>query len=142
MTTVIMALRMRTPLCDDVIRIITELHLLDLKHQKMKKEISGKLKDILEYMNFYYIFQLANQLDLKKRMNCIKKIVSENKQYLCEDLLEKTEDLTSAYKKYVSKYEETILANDYEIINHKAYDAAEDLDKSIDVLYNLLSGFH
>ena len=139
MTTVIMALRMRTPLCDDVIRIITELHLLDLKHQKMKKEISGKLKDILEYVNFYYIFQLANQLDLKKRMNCIKEIVSENKQYLCEDLLEKTEDLTSAYKKYVSKYEETILANDYEIINHKAYDAAEDLDKSIDVLYNLLS---
>ena len=139
MTTVIMALRMRTPLCDDVIRIITNLHLLDLKHQKMKKEISGKLKDILEYMNFYYIFQLENQLDLKKRMNGIQEIVSENKQYLCEDLLEKTEDLTSAYKKYVSKYEETILANDYEIINHKAYDAAEDLDKSIDVLYNLLS---
>lgn len=139
MTTVIMALRMRTPLCDDVIRIITNLHLLDLKHQKMKKEISGKLKDILEYINFYYIFQLANQLDLKKRMNGIQEIVSENKQYLCEDLLEKTEDLTSAYEKYVSKYEETILANDYEIINHKAYDTAEDLDKSIDVLYNLLS---
>jgi len=139
MTTVIMALRMRTPLCDDVIRIITNLHLLDLKHQKMKKEISGKLKDILEYINFYYIFQLANQLDLKKRMNGIQEIVYENKQYLCEDLLEKTEDLTSAYEKYVSKYEETILANDYEIINHKAYDAAEDLDKSIDVLYNLLS---
>lgn len=139
MTTVIMALRMRTPLCDDVIRIITNLHLLDLKHQKMKKEISGKLKDILEYINFYYIFQLANQLDLKKRMNGIQEIVSENKQYLCEDLLEKTEDLTSAYEKYVSKYEETILANDYEIINHKTYDAAEDLDKSIDVLYNLLS---
>ena len=139
MTTVIMALRMRTPLCDDVIRIITNLHLLDLKHQKMKKEISGKLKDILEYINFYYIFQLANQLDLKKRMNSIQEIVSENKQYLCEDLLEKTEDLTSAYEKYVSKYEETILANDYEIFNHKAYDAAEDLDKSIDVLYNLLS---
>jgi hypothetical protein len=105
----------------------------------MKKEISGKLKDILEYINFYYIFQLANQLDLKKRMNGIQEIVSENKQYLCEDLLEKTEDLTSAYEKYVSKYEETILANDYEIINHKAYDTAEDLDKSIDVLYNLLS---
>ena len=139
MTTVIMALRMRTPLCDDVIRIITNLHLLDLKHQKMKKEISGKLKDILEYINFYYIFQLANQLDLKKRMNGIQEIVSENKQYLCEDLLEKTEDLTSAYEKYLSKYEETILANDYEIINHKTYDAAEDLDKSIDVLYNLLS---
>ena len=139
MTTVIMALRMRTPLCDDVIRIITNLHLLDLKHQKMKKEISGKLKDILEYINFYYIFQLANQLDLKKRMNGIQEIVSKNKQYVCKDLLEKTEDLTSAYEKYVLKYEETILANDYEIINHNAYDAAEDLDKSIDVLYNLLS---
>ena len=62
MTTVIMALRMRTPLCDDVIRIITELHLLDLKHQRVKKEILGKL----ECINLYYIFQLKNQLDLRK----------------------------------------------------------------------------
>jgi hypothetical protein len=139
MTTVIMALRMRTPLCDDVIRIITELHLLDLKHQKMKKEISGKLKDILECMNFYYIFQLTNQSDLEKRMNYIQKIVSENKQYVCKDLLQKIEELTSAYEKYVSKYEETISANYYEIINNKAYDAAEDLDKSIDVSYDLLT---
>ena len=139
MTTVVMALRMRTPLCDDVIRIITELHLLDLKHQKMKKEISGKLKDILECMNFYYIFQLTNQSDLEKRMNYIQKIVSENKQYVCKDLLQKIEELTSAYEKYVSKYEETISANYYEIINNKAYDAAEDLDKSIDVSYDLLT---
>jgi hypothetical protein len=134
-----MALRMRTPLCDDVIRIITELHLLDLKHQKMKKEISGKLKDILECMNFYYIFQLTNQSDLEKRMNYIQKIVSENKQYVCKDLLQKIEELTSSYEKYVSKYEKTISANYYEIINNKAYDAAEDLDKSIDVLYDLLT---
>lgn len=139
MTTVIMALRMRTPLCDDVIRIITELHLLDLKHQKMKKEISGKLKDILECMNFYYIFQLTNQSDLEKRMNDIQKFVSENKQYVCKDLLQKIEELTSAYEKYVSKYEETITANDYEVINHEAYDAAEDLDESIGVLYDLLT---
>lgn len=139
MTTVIMALRMRTPLCDDVIRIITELHLLDLKHQKMKKEISGKLKDILECMNFYYIFQLTNQSDLEKRMNDIQKIVSENKQYVCKDLLQKIEELTSAYEKYVSKYEETISANDYEVINHEAYNAAEDLDESIGVLYDLLT---
>lgn len=139
MTTVIMSLRMRSPLCDDVIRIITELHLLDLKHQKMKKEISGKLKDILECMNFYYIFQLTNQSDLEKRMNDIQKIVSENKQYVRKDLLQKIEELTSAYEKYVSKYEETLSANDYEVINNKAYDAAEDLDKSIEVLYDLLT---
>lgn len=130
---------MITPLCDDVIRIITELHLLDLKHQKMKKEISGKLNDILECMNFYYIFQLTNQSVLEKRMNDIQKIVSENKQYVCKDSLQKIEELTSAYEKYVSKYEKTISANDNEIINHKAYDAAEYLDKSIDVLYDLLT---
>ena len=139
MTTVIMALRMRTPLCDDVIRIITELHLLDLKHQRMKKEISGKLVDILECINFYYIFQLTNQSDLKKRMSDIQKIVSENKQYVCKDLLQKTEELTSTYERYVLKYEETISANDYEVINHESYGAAEDLDENIGVLYDLLT---
>lgn len=138
MTTVIMALRMRTPLCDDVIRIITELHLLDLKHQRMKKEISGKLVDILRYMNLYYILQMKNQFDLKKRINDIQEIVSENKQYMCKDLLQKNEYLVSVYDKYVLKFEETITANNYEAINHEAYDAAEALDESFGVLYDLL----
>lgn len=139
MATTILTLRKATPLNDDMIRMITELHLLDLKHQRREKESSCKLVDILETMNFYYIFQVENQLDLKKKMTDIQEIVSENKQYLSKDVLEKTEDLSSVYDKYVLKYEETITADDYEVINHEANDAAEALDESVCIMYDLLT---
>lgn len=139
MASTILTLRKATPLNDDMIRMIVELHELDLKYQKREKESSCKLVEILESMNFYYIFQVSNQSDLQKRMTDIQEIVSENKQYLKKDLLEKTEELISMYDKYVLKYEETITADDYEVINHEANEAAEELAEYIGIMYDVLT---
>lgn len=139
MASTILTLRKATPLNDDMIRMIVELHELDLKYQKREKESSCKLVEILESMNFYYIFQVSNQSDLQKRMTDIQEIVSENKQYLKKDLLEKTEELISMYDKYVLKYEETITADDYEVINHEANESAEELAEYIGIMYDVLT---
>lgn len=139
MASTILTLRKATPLNDDMIRMIVELHELDLKYQKREKESSCKLVEILESMNFYYIFQVSNQSDLQKRMTDIQEIVSENKQYLKKDLLEKTEELISMYDKYVLKYEETITADDYEVINHEANEAAEELAEYIGIMYDVFT---
>ena len=139
MASTILTLRKATPLNDDMIRMIVELHELDLKHQKRQKESSCKLVEILESMNFYYIFQVSNQSDLQKRMTDIQEIVFENKQYLKKDLLEKTEELISMYDKYVLKYEETITADDYEVINHEANEAAEELAEYIGIMYDVFT---